>query len=57
MVIKSDSAYILANFSFLSLSVTELENTTNLVSEKKKGIISTEEKLNTFSSSKADAVE
>jgi hypothetical protein len=32
-VLKTDLAYIHSNFSFLSLSITKLENTTNLLSE------------------------
>jgi hypothetical protein len=35
-MLESDLGYILANFSFLSQSVTKLENTTNFVSERMK---------------------
>jgi hypothetical protein len=55
-VLKSDLAYIHANFSFLSLSITELGKTTNLLSETIKGIISIQEKLIKINSSKSDAV-
>jgi hypothetical protein len=37
-MLKSDEGYILAILSFLSQSVTELENTTNFVSERMEEI-------------------
>jgi hypothetical protein len=44
-VLRTDLAYISANFSFLSQSITTLEMTTNLLSETMKKINDIEDKL------------
>jgi lipopolysaccharide biosynthesis protein len=44
-VIKTDLAYIRANFSFLSQSITKLEMTTNLLSKTVKEINYIQDKL------------
>jgi hypothetical protein len=45
-VVKTDLAYICANFSFLSQSITKLEMTTNVLPETIKEINDNEDKLN-----------
>jgi hypothetical protein len=54
--LKTDLAYIRANFSFLFQSITKLQMTTNLLSETIKEIKDIEDKLKKISDSKADAV-
>jgi hypothetical protein len=44
-VLKTDLAYIRANFSFLPQSLTKLEMTTNLLSETIKEINDIQDKL------------
>jgi hypothetical protein len=44
-LLRTDLAYIHANFSFLSQSITKLEMTTNLLSETVKEINDIEDKL------------
>jgi hypothetical protein len=54
-VLETDLAYIHANFSFLSQSITKLEKTINL-SETIKEINDIQEKLNKINGSKVDAL-
>jgi hypothetical protein len=55
-VLKTDLAYVHANFSFLLQSITKLEKTTNLLTDTIKEINNIQDKLNEINSSNADAV-
>jgi alpha-D-ribose 1-methylphosphonate 5-triphosphate diphosphatase PhnM len=55
-VLKTDLAYIHANFSFQSQSTMKLEKTTNLFSETIKEINNIQDKVNKTTGLKADVV-
>jgi hypothetical protein len=55
-VLKTDLAYIRANFSFLSQSITKLEMTTTFLSETIKQINGIQDKQEKINGLKADAV-
>jgi hypothetical protein len=55
-MLRTDLAYIRANFCFLSQPITKLEMTTNLLSETIKEINDIQDKLKKINGSKADAV-
>jgi hypothetical protein len=55
-VLKTDWAYIHANFSLLFQSTTKLENTINLLSDIMKEMKGVQDKLNKINGSEDDAV-